>query len=407
MHKPGESHDHLSINEVYKIIMTFNQSEEIEIQKLAERFAADQLATGYLSRAYKTSLDRDLVKEMGKLGFIAPNLDHSHGGIKASGVVCGIICEALAYGDFNLAFVCMLHSLIGAILQQSASDEMIDETAHLLATGEALFALGLTEPEAGSDASSIRVTAVKKGEGFILNGEKSSISLAGDADYLILFSRLQSDRSKDNISCFLVPMKLKGIEVKKYDDIGCRPLCRGSIYFDNVVVPHRFLIGKEGKGLSEVLSGFDFSRGLIALMCVGAAQASINETWRYTKERQTFGQPILSYQGVSFPLAEHESLLSAVRSLSYDALARRDQGQAHTKEMAMVKWMGPKYSRDAIQDCLLVHGQYGYSKDLPHHQRMQDVMGLEIGDGMAQIMKLIIARESAGLLAMPNKVLRK
>ena len=131
-----------------------------------------------------------------------------------------------------------------------------------------------------------------------------------------------------------------------------------------------------------------------------AASASIDEAWQYAKDREAMGVPIVQYQGVSFPLVEYETLISACRQLCYHGLELRDGGLAHTAEAAMVKWMGPKTAFDAIHQCLLTFGHYGWTKDLPHQQRLRDVMGLEIGDGTAQIMKLIVARERAGRVAV-------
>ena len=175
---------------------------------------------------------------------------------------------------------------------------------------------------------------------------------------------------------------------------------RGSVFFDNVVVPESHIVGGIGKGFTQVMVGFDFSRALIALQCIGAAQASLDEAWSYVQEREAFGIPIGQFQGVSFPLAEAESQIAAIRQLSYHTLQLRDAGQKHTAEAAMVKWMGPRTAFDVIHQCLLTFGHYGWTKDLPHQQRMRDVMGLEIGDGTAGVMKLIIARERIGRVAI-------
>jgi len=172
------------------------------------------------------------------------------------------------------------------------------------------------------------------------------------------------------------------------------------VFFDDVRVPAANVLGEEGRGFTQVMVGFDYSRALIALQCVGAAQASLDEAWAYTKEREAFGGPIARFQGVTFPLVEGESMIAAVRQLSYHALALRDAGLTHTAEAAMVKWMGPKTAFDVIHQCLLTFGHYGWTKDLPHQQRMRDVMGLEIGDGTAGVMKLIVARERVGRAAM-------
>jgi cyclohexanecarboxyl-CoA dehydrogenase len=148
------------------------------------------------------------------------------------------------------------------------------------------------------------------------------------------------------------------------------------------------------------MQGFDYSRALIGLQCCATAQASLDESWAYITERQAFGAPLAQYQGVSFPLAEGEGMIAAIRQLCYHTLRLRDADEAHTSEAAMCKWLGPKTAVDVIHQCLLTHGHYGWSLDLPHQQRLRDVMGLEIGDGTAQIMKLIVAREKAGRVAV-------
>ena len=150
----------------------------------------------------------------------------------------------------------------------------------------------------------------------------------------------------------------------------------------------------------HVMQGFDFSRALIALQCLAPARASIAEAWTYTQNRETFGAPLASYQGVTFPLAEFDTKLEAARLLCYKTLWLRDHGQPHTTEAAMCKWWVPKLAHEAIHQALLTHGHAGYSKDLPFQQRMRDTLGLQIGDGTAQIMKLIIARERVGRIAV-------
>ena len=160
------------------------------------------------------------------------------------------------------------------------------------------------------------------------------------------------------------------------------------------------MLGEEGQGFRQVMQGFDYSRALIGLMCLGAARASLDESWEYITEREAFGAPLAQYQGVSFPLAEAETMWKAARHICYETLWLRDQGLLHTSEAAMAKWLAPKASVDIIHQCLLSHGHAGYSKDLPHQQRLRDVMGLEIGDGTAQIMKLIVAREKVGRAAV-------
>jgi cyclohexanecarboxyl-CoA dehydrogenase len=201
------------------------------------------------------------------------------------------------------------------------------------------------------------------------------------------------------VTAFFIPGKTPGISRTCFNDVGSAIIGRGSVFLDDVRIPLNHRIGDEGKGFSQVMQGFDYSRALIALQCCGAAQASLDETWAYARDREAFGRPIGNFQGVSFPLAEGESQIAAIRQLSFHTLALRDAGQKHTAEAAMVKWMGPKAAFDVIHQCLLTFGHYGWSKDLPHQQRLRDVMGLEIGDGTAGIMKLLIARERLGRAA--------
>ncbi len=200
----------------------------------------------------------------------------------------------------------------------------------------------------------------------------------------------------------IVAADTPGIARTRFNDVGSLIIGRGSVFFEDVRVPVENRLATENQGFTHVMRGFDYSRALIALECIGCAQASLDEAWEYTKTRTAFDAPIAQYQGVTFPLVEGESLLAAVRQLSYHALALRDAGQPHTAEAAMVKWLGPKTAFDVIHQCLLTFGHYGWSKDLPHQQRMRDVMGLEIGDGTAGIMKLIVARERVGRAAVQH-----
>jgi cyclohexanecarboxyl-CoA dehydrogenase len=195
-------------------------------------------------------------------------------------------------------------------------------------------------------------------------------------------------------------MDVKGISTTRFSDLGSNAVGRGSIFFDDVEVPVSHRLSGEGMGFVQVMQGFDFSRALIGLQCAGAAQASLDDSWRYVQERRAFNTPLAQFQGVSFPLAEGETMVAALRQLCYHTLRLRDEGAPHTAEAAMCKWLGPKTAVEVTHQCLLTHGHYGYSLDLPHQQRLRDVMGLEIGDGTAQIMKLIIAREKAGRVAV-------
>jgi cyclohexanecarboxyl-CoA dehydrogenase len=292
-------------------------------------------------------------------------------------------------------------SLNAAILIRNAQPELTQHWVPRMIRGEAVVAICLTEPRGGSDAANLQLRARRVGDHYVLNGEKTSITFADRADGYVVFARTGTPESgARGVTAFFVPADSPGIQRTCFNDVGSAIAGRGSVFFDDVRVPLDHRLGDEGKGFTQVMQGFDYSRALIGLQCVGAAQASLDEAFAYAKEREAFGRPIGQFQGVTFPLVEGESHIAAIRQLAFHTLALRDAGQAHTAEAAMIKWMGPKTAFDVIHQCLLTFGHYGWSKDLPHQQRMRDVMGLEIGDGTAGVMKLIIAREKIGRAAV-------
>jgi cyclohexanecarboxyl-CoA dehydrogenase len=368
-----------------------------QLQETARRFAAEKIAPGYMAREKEARIDRALVAEMGGLGLIAPELPERVGGFGLPSLASGLICEAVGYADPNVAYVPLLASLNGKIVAEHALPEVAEEWVPRLVKGEVMLALGLTEPRGGSDAANLVLSARKDGNRYILKGEKSSISLADQADATIVFARTgEAGGGARGVSAFLVPMTAPGVTAQRYRDLGSHAVGRSSIFFDDVIVPETHRLAGEGAGFVQVMQGFDFSRALIGLQVLGAAQASLDESWAYAKERHAFGGPIGRNQGVTFPLAECETMVAAARQLCLHTLRLRDAGLPHTAEAAMCKWLGPKTAVDTIHQCLLTHGHYGWSMDLPHQQRLRDVMGLEIGDGTAQIMKMIIARARVG-----------
>lgn len=375
--------------------------EQKAFKETAERFSREKLLPHYQKREKESGFDRDLLREMGALGLIGPDLPEEFGGLGAASVTSGVILEEISYGDFNIAYIQLLGSLMAGIVAKHADKSVAAEWVPKVIAGDAVIGLGLTEPRGGSDAANLILKAERSGNGYVLNGEKTSMSMADQLDAIVLFARTgEPDAGSRGVSAFFVPMDDPGITKTRFDDVGSKIVGRGSAFFDNVKIPADYLMGEENKGFSQVMTGFDYSRALIGLQCVAAAQASLDEAWEYSKERHAMGQPIAQYQGVTFPLAEAETHVAAARQLCYHALSLRDHDLPHTAEAAMCKWYAPKTSFDAIHQCLLTFGHYGWTKDLPHQQRLRDVMGLEIGDGTAQIMKLIIAREKVGRVAV-------
>ena len=376
-------------------------ADQKALRAAAERFAGERLAPGYGAREEARGIDRGLLLEMGGQGLIGADMPEELGGLGVDGVTSGLIIEALAVADINVTYVQLLASLCGGIVARHAGSSLARDVVGRVVRGEALIALGLTEPRGGTDAAHLRLKAERDGDDWLLSGEKASISMASQADVILVAARSGAeDEGARGVTAFLVEMDAPGISRSAYDDLGTRCVGRGSVWFDEVRVPDAARVGEPGQGFTRVMQGFDYSRALIGLQCLGAARASLDETWPYTVEREAFGRPIAQFQGVTFPLAEAEALVESARLLCYRTLWLRDQGMAHTAEAAMAKWLAPKVSVDAIHQCLLTHGHLGYSRDLPHQQRLRDVMGLEIGDGTAQVAKLIVAREKAGRAAV-------
>ncbi|MGH7906542.1 MAG: acyl-CoA dehydrogenase family protein [Candidatus Binataceae bacterium] len=376
--------------------------DHIMLQSTLRDFSRRELAPDYPARDRDEDLPRDVVAKLGAMGLLAPIVEPRFGGQSLDYVALGIAHEEIACADFNAAYVLLLSALVGSIIAERGDDRQRGAYLPPICRGEAVAALAVTEPGAGSDAAHIRLTARREGDSYILNGEKSSISFASWADTALVMARTGTlDDGARGVSAFYVDLGSAGISRTRFKDLGSRAVGRGQIFFDSVRVPADSRIGSEGAGFVQVMQGFDFSRALIGLMCLGAARQSLEETCEYVKERQAFGGALARFEGVSFPLAESAVKLRAARLLCYEALWLRDSGQPHGWLAAGCKWWAPELSADIIHQCLLLHGHLGYSTDLAHQQRLRDVIGLEIGDGTAQIMKSLVARELIGKAARP------
>ncbi|TCB48281.1 cyclohexanecarboxyl-CoA dehydrogenase [Acinetobacter terrestris] len=377
-------------------------TEDLEfLAETAEKFAQKYIAPGFLERDQSRVFDRDLVKKMGEMGFIAPELPEQYGGQGMGRLAAGIIHEAVAKADLSFSYINLLASLNGQILAEHGQPEVVEPWLKKLTAGEAIFSIALTEPRGGSDAANLRLKIERDGDEYVLNGEKTSISAADQADASVVFGRTGANEDgAHGVTALLVPMNLPGISTTRFDCHGQRAIGRGSIFFDNVRVPVNHRLGDENKGFVQVMQGFDFSRALIGLQVLAVARVSLDEAWEYAAQREAFGQPLSAFQGVSHPLAEYETQVEAARLLCLQTLWLKDNHLPHTSEAGMCKWWGPKLAYDVIHQCLLTFGHAGYDRGVME-QRMRDVLGFQIGDGTAQIMKTIIARKKAGRKAVP------
>jgi cyclohexanecarboxyl-CoA dehydrogenase len=367
-----------------------------EYRDRAREVATKRLLPEYQARERAGRIDPELRRELGSQGLIAPEIPVEYGGRGLDRVTSGVVTEEIGRGDINVAYLQVVGSLVGQILAGNAHPEVARHWVPRICSGEEIVGIGLTEPHAGSDAGMPRLTARRDGDDWVLNGVKS-LSFGNDAAAVVVFARTgPSEKRGKDISAFLVPLDLPGVTREPYSDMGTAAVGRGAAHLDGVRIPADHLLGEQGRGFTQVMQGFDFSRALIGLQCIGCAQQTVDETWDYVGTRQAFDQPLSKNQGVSFPLAEAETLLTAARLLCYQTLWLKDAGLPHTSQAAMSKWWAPKTAYDVINSCLLLHGQYGYRTELPIEQRLRDVLGLQIGDGTAQIMKLVIARQRLG-----------
>ena len=377
-----------------------------ELRALAEqagRFAAERIAPGFQERDRTRVLDRGLMREMGALGLIAPELPERVGGLGTGCLAAGVIHEAIAGADLSMSYVNLLSSLNGQILNEHAPPGLAAPWLKRLTQGDALIALALTEPRGGSDAASLRLKMQPAADGsgdWVLNGEKTSISAADQADAAVVFARSGTvEDGARGVSALFVPLALPGITRTRFDCHGQRAIGRGSLHFENVRVPGDHLLGAPGAGFVQVMQGFDFSRALIGLQVLAVARQALDETWKHVAEREAFGKPLASFQGVSHTLAGLDTQVVAARLLCLQTLWLKDRGLPHTAEAAMCKWWAPQLAYESVHQCLLMHGHGGYDRG-PMEQRLRDVLGFQIGDGTAQIMKTIVARARAGRRAV-------
>ncbi|HYQ39129.1 MAG TPA: acyl-CoA dehydrogenase family protein, partial [Pseudomonas sp.] len=298
----------------------FNEQQNA-IRESVARFSADVLAPGYRKRDREGNIERSVIQQMGEMGLLGGELPEEYGGSGLDCVTAGIIIEEISKGDFNVGYIPLLTSLNGQIIAQHAAPDLAQEWLPEITAGRKVVCIALTEPSGGSDAASLRLKAERKGDVYVLNGEKTSISMADQADVAVVFARTGTQESRaSGISAFLVPMNSKGISTTRFEDAGQRAIGRGSIFFDNVEVPANHRLGEEGKGFKQVMQGFDYSRALIGLQCLALAQQSLNETWQWLTERQAFGQPLAAFQGLTHPLAEYQTFVQAARLQCFYAL---------------------------------------------------------------------------------------
>jgi cyclohexanecarboxyl-CoA dehydrogenase len=368
---------------------------EAAFREELRRFATKTLAPHYQADDKAARLRPDLVAEMAGMGLTGLRVPERHGGQGAGAVLAGIAAEEVGRADFNATYLIILSALVADILLRNATAEQEARWLPPIADGSHIAALGVTEPGHGTDAATLTMRAERDGDGWRLTGEKTSITLGMDAQTILILARTGGPGAL-GVSTFYAELDDRYVTRARFDDLGSRAIGRASLHFDGLPVSREQLVGSEGAGFVSVMQGFDYSRAIIGLSCLGAAQQSLDETLQWARDREAFGQPIGRFQGVAFPLAEYATYLRGARHVCYEALWRKDNDLEHSTEAAMAKLWAPKLSAEVIHQCLLTFGHLAYSSESPIGQRLRDVIGLEIGDGTAQASKLVIARNLLG-----------
>lgn len=374
----------------------FDDDEEafrVELRRWAERV----LAPHYQSDDLAATFRREQAIDMARMGLTGLRIPEEHGGQQATAVIAGIAAEEVGRADFNAGYLIINTALISDIIVRNASQEQQAQWLPGIAEGTTVPCICITEPGVGTDAANMTMRAIATPDGWLLRGEKTSITLGMAADRAVVLARTGGPGAR-GISAFWVDLSHPGVSRSAFDDLGSRAIGRASLHFDDVEVGRDALIGAEGEGFVSVMQGFDYSRAIIGLLCLGAAEASMDEALQWARDREAFGQPIGRFQGVSFPLAENATYIRGARHVCYEALWLKDAGLEHSVEAAMSKFWAPKLAAEVIHQCLLTLGHVGYSTEHKVGQRLRDVIGLEIGDGTAQVSKLVISR---GLLGRP------
>ncbi len=375
--------------------MDFGFSEDQQLIRQTVRTYAEAEILPHYQRWDRTGewLTQDFIDKLVNMGLLRLRLPEKYGGQGYSFVDCGIVCEEIGRCDHQIRYIISNAIHLGE-MASSMHHDLQEEWIPRIAKGE-MMSLAFTEPGGGADAGNIRTKAVKEGDYYILNGEKTSITFTGVSKVVFVSARTGGPGPR-GLSFFLVPTDTPGVKTTNFERMGQRLDRGGSFFFDDVKIPARNMIGKENEGFIWAMTIIGYNRNFVPLACIGAAQKSIDETVEYVKTRQVMGRSVSKWQGVANELATEATKLEAARMLCYRALSLNDRGLRHDAESSMAKWWGVKVANEALYTCMRLHGHYGWAKDLPFEQRLRDCLGMESADGPREVHLGIIARDILG-----------
>ncbi len=375
--------------------MKFQLTEEhLMIQKAARDFAQNELLPGVIERDEKQQFPTEQVKMMGELGFLGMMVDPKYGGSGLDTVSYVLAMEEISKIDASASVVMSVNnSLVCWGLEKFGTEEQKQKYLVPLAKGEIIGAFCLSEPEAGSDATSQKTTAIDKGDHYLLNGNKNWITNGNSASVYLVMAQTDLDKGHRGINCLIVERDMEGFTVgKKEDKLGIRGSDTHSLMFQDVKVPKENRIGEDGFGFKFAMKVLNGGRIGIAAQALGIASGAYELALKYAKERKTFGKEIGKHQAIGFKLADMATEVEAARLMCMRAAWLKDQGLPFDKESAQAKLYASTIAMKTTVEAVQVHGGYGYVKEYHVERLMRDAKITQIYEGTSEIQKIVISR---------------
>ena len=371
--------------------------EQRMLRDVARDFAQTWLAPHAAERDREARFPAEALAELGKLGFMGMLVPEAYGGAGADHVGYSLVMEEIAAGEGAVSTILSVQNSVGCMpVLQYGSEEQKRRFLEPLAKGEMLGCFCLTEPQAGSDAASLKTRARRHGNRWVLNGTKQFISSGKNAQIAIVFAVTDPEHGKRGISAFLVPTDSPGFRVARVEHkLGQRASDTAQLVFEDIELTPDLMLGAEGEGYRIALSNLEGGRIGVGAQSVGMARAAYEAALAYAREREAFGKPIIEQQAVAFRLADMATQIAAARGLVLDAAARRDAGDPCIKEASMAKLFASEMAERVASDAIQIHGGYGYVADFPVERIYRDVRVCQIYEGTSDIQRLVIAREIA------------
>ncbi len=373
-------------------------SERQAILRTLSDFCESEIRPHVLEWDEAQHFPREVFRKLGELGFLGTIFPEEYGGAGLTSRDYISIVEEVAAVDGSVALSLAAHTSLGSNhIFQFGSEAQRRKYMPRLTSGEWLAAWGLTEAEAGSDSGGTRTTAVRDGDGWVLNGSKNFITNASVGGVAVLMAVTDRDAGKHGISSFIVELDNPGIRVgKKENKLGMRASDTCTLVMEDCRVPAGNLLGEEGDGFINSMKILDGGRIGIAALAIGMARGAFEAALRYSKERRQFGRPICDFEAIQFYLAEMATDIDAARLLAERAAAAKDEGQTVTRLSAQAKLFASEMAVRACDRAVQIHGGYGFIKDFPVEKYYRDVKLCTIGEGTSEIQKLVIAKSLLG-----------